>query len=70
MLSDVGHEQCKELARVLQNDFPIAQKADLVVVSPMRRTLQTAAEGLGWLIERGVPVRLMAEWQGCKLYHD
>jgi broad specificity phosphatase PhoE len=29
----------------------------------MQRTLQTAANGLGWLMERGVPVVLRPEWQ-------
>ena len=29
----------------------------------MRRTLQTLQEGLGWLLEKGVPVQLRAEWQ-------
>jgi broad specificity phosphatase PhoE len=29
----------------------------------MRRTLQTAQQGLGWLMRRGVPVILRAEWQ-------
>jgi broad specificity phosphatase PhoE len=33
------------------------------VVSPLRRTLQTATQGLGWLIEKGVPVQLRADWQ-------
>lgn len=29
----------------------------------MRRTLQTAEQSLGWLINKGVPVTLRAEWQ-------
>jgi len=29
----------------------------------MRRTLQTATQGLGWLMDRGVPVILRPEWQ-------
>lgn len=29
----------------------------------MRRTLQTTAQSLDWLIERGVPVIVRAEWQ-------
>lgn len=29
----------------------------------MRRTLQTAQQGLGWLMRRGVPVILRPEWQ-------
>ncbi|KAB8302472.1 hypothetical protein EYC80_005878 [Monilinia laxa] len=63
-LTDLGFgTQCDELARFLENDVPLAQKIDLIVVSPMRRTLQTAQQGLGWLIKRGVPVILRPEWQ-------
>jgi broad specificity phosphatase PhoE len=63
-LTELGFgDQCKELAKFLQNDLPLAQKIDLIVISPMRRTLQTAQQGLGWLMERGVPVILRAEWQ-------
>jgi broad specificity phosphatase PhoE len=47
----------------LKTKLPLAQKIDLIVVSPMRRTLQTAQQGLGWLMERGVPVVLGPEWQ-------
>ncbi|EDO02325.1 hypothetical protein SS1G_04801 [Sclerotinia sclerotiorum 1980 UF-70] len=54
---------CDELARFLENDDPLAQEIDLIVVSPMRRTLQTAQQGLGWLMKRGVPVILRPEWQ-------
>jgi broad specificity phosphatase PhoE len=55
--------QCDELATHLENELPLAQKIELIVVSPMRRTLQTAQQGLGWLIKRGVPVVLRPEWQ-------
>lgn len=33
------------------------------MTSPMRRTLQTAQQSLGWLMDAGVPVMLRAEWQ-------
>ncbi|TVY32386.1 putative phosphatase, partial [Lachnellula subtilissima] len=46
-----------------QKTSPLAQTIDLIVVSPMIRTLQTAQQSLGWLIERGVPVILRPEWQ-------
>lgn len=56
--------QCGELAAALQTEeFSIAQKVELIVSSPMRRTIQTTQQGLGWLIDRGVPVILRAEWQ-------
>ncbi|EON64985.1 hypothetical protein W97_04220 [Coniosporium apollinis CBS 100218] len=32
--------------------------------APMRRTLQTMLIGLDWLVEKGVNVRLDADWQG------
>jgi len=63
-LTDLGFgPQCEELAKCLQNDLPLAQEIELIVVSPMRRTLQTAQQGLGWLMKRGVPVILRPEWQ-------
>ncbi|KAE8452189.1 hypothetical protein EG329_001656 [Mollisiaceae sp. DMI_Dod_QoI] len=63
-LTDLGFgEQCNELARHLQSELPLAQQIELIVVSPMKRTLQTAQQALGWLMERGVPVILRAEWQ-------
>ncbi|KIN04602.1 hypothetical protein OIDMADRAFT_176994 [Oidiodendron maius Zn] len=55
--------QCEELASHLEHKLPLAQKTELIVVSPMRRTLQTAQQGLGWLIKQGVPVVLRPEWQ-------
>jgi hypothetical protein len=40
-LSDLGFgQQCNELAKYLQTELPIAQKIDLIVISPMRRTLR------------------------------
>jgi len=54
--------QCNELAKALR-ELPLAQEIELIVVSPMRRTLQTAQQGLGWLMDRGVPVILRPEWQ-------
>ncbi|RDW77145.1 hypothetical protein BP6252_05198 [Coleophoma cylindrospora] len=63
-LTELGFgPQCDELAQHLQTKLPLAQQIDLIVISPMRRTLQTAQQGLGWLIDRGVPVILRPEWQ-------
>lgn len=42
----------------------LAERAELIVVSPMRRTLQTALLGLDWLVKKGVPLRPDAGWQG------
>ena len=35
-----------------------------IVVSPMKRTLQTAMASLDWLVERGIPITADANWQG------
>ncbi|KAI9732056.1 MAG: hypothetical protein M1818_007651 [Claussenomyces sp. TS43310] len=55
--------QCQELNAYLKNHVPLAERVELIVSSPMRRTLQTATQSLDWLIARGVPVVLRAEWQ-------
>ena len=53
-----------ELRDHLRQHLPLADRVELIVESPMRRTLQTAMVGLEWLVERGVEVRLDADWQG------
>jgi len=55
--------QCQDLARHLQTNLPLAREIELIVVSPMKRTLQTAEQSLGWVMKRGVPVILLAELQ-------
>ncbi|KAI0006834.1 phosphoglycerate mutase-like protein [Xylariaceae sp. FL0662B] len=61
-LSELGYEQCADLRKSLI-EHPLAQQAELVVVSPMRRTLQTALRSLDWLLERGVKIQADAGWQ-------
>jgi hypothetical protein len=39
-----------------------------IIVSPMRRTIQTALIALDWLIDDGVPVEPDARWQGAYLH--
>lgn len=62
-MTDNGQKQCEglreSLKRRLEGETDIA-----IVVSPMRRTLQTAMASLDWLIERGVPTIADAGWQG------
>ena len=41
----------------------MAQQIQLIVTSPMRRTLQTTLYALSWLVHAGVPVVARAEWQ-------
>jgi broad specificity phosphatase PhoE len=63
-LSELGEEQCAELQDSLRKS-EVAHKAELIVVSSMRRTLQTAKLGLGFLYEdKKIPVLPDAGWQG------
>lgn len=65
-LSELGLEQCEELHDNLQR-LPLADRVELIVVSPMRRTLQTATIGLDFLVRRGVKVLPDAGWQGMHM---
>ncbi|XXG93979.1 hypothetical protein Hte_000230 [Hypoxylon texense] len=56
-------EQSKALAAELAADFPFAHEECRIVVSPLRRTLETLQYSLQWLRDRGVPVDVRAEWQ-------
>ncbi|KAF4837024.1 putative phosphatase [Colletotrichum tropicale] len=61
-LSSLGVEQCKELRQNLSQNF--ADETDaIIIVSPMRRTIQTALLSLDWLIKNGVPIQADARWQ-------
>ncbi|KAI5861856.1 phosphoglycerate mutase-like protein [Durotheca rogersii] len=62
-LTEKGVEQCKALMAELEPNLPFAQEECRIVVSPLRRTLQTVHHGLQWLRDRGVPVEVRAEWQ-------
>ncbi|KJR84744.1 phosphoglycerate mutase [Sporothrix schenckii 1099-18] len=62
-LSELGFEQCKKLREVLRTTLPGRLDPDLVLVSPMTRTLQTAMASLDWLQANGVPFEAHAGWQ-------
>ncbi|KAH7121972.1 histidine phosphatase superfamily [Dactylonectria estremocensis] len=65
-LSELGVEQCAALRRQLQTAFAdTTTNLDhvAVIVSPMRRTMQTAMLSLDWLVERGVKCEANADWQ-------
>ncbi|CAK7216128.1 hypothetical protein SCUCBS95973_002699 [Sporothrix curviconia] len=66
-LSELGFEQCKELREKLRTTLPGRLDAgldvQLVLVSPMTRTLQTAMAALDWLVATGVPIQAHAGWQ-------
>ncbi|ODA83029.1 hypothetical protein RJ55_01538 [Drechmeria coniospora] len=68
-LSDLGVQQCAVLRESLLERFGHVAATDVtVIVSPMRRTLQTATIALDWLLERGVGFEANADWQenSCK----
>ncbi|KAG9502287.1 hypothetical protein J7337_005114 [Fusarium musae] len=65
-LTEKGEEQCALLRENLISTFSdkIDNTEDVaIVVSPMRRTMQTAMLALGWLVERGVKIDGNADWQ-------
>ena len=45
----------------LQN-LSLINDVGLILVSPMRRTLQTALGSVGWMIEKGIPVVVSPDW--------
>lgn len=62
-MTEEGHQQCEGLRESLKHR--LEGETDIaIVVSPMRRTLQTAMASLDWLIERGVHITADAGWQG------
>ncbi|KAI0482323.1 histidine phosphatase superfamily [Xylariaceae sp. FL0804] len=63
VLTENGIKQCEVMAADLEPKFPFTRDECRIVVSPLTRTLQTAHHGLSWLIQRGVPVEVRAEWQ-------
>ncbi|KAF5026379.1 hypothetical protein F66182_1507 [Fusarium sp. NRRL 66182] len=66
-LTDKGVEQCSVLRENLMSVYAssVANPDHVaIIVSPMRRTLQTAMLSLGWLIDRGVKIESNADWQG------
>jgi broad specificity phosphatase PhoE len=61
-LSELGEQQSRELHKSLK-ESKIGNEVEVIVVSAMRRTLQTATIGLDWLIKKGVKVMPDASWQ-------
>ncbi|KAM0232677.1 hypothetical protein ACHAP5_010653 [Fusarium lateritium] len=65
-LTEKGEGQCSLLRENLLETFSNAvdNPDDVaIIVSPMRRTLQTAMLSLDWLVERGVKIEGNADWQ-------
>jgi broad specificity phosphatase PhoE len=61
-LTELGEQQSRELHESLKSS-KIGNEVELIVVSAMRRTLQTATIGLDWLIKKGIKVLPDAGWQ-------
>lgn len=61
-LTELGEKQSRELQEALKAS-KIGNDVEAIVISPMRRTLQTATIGLDWLIQKKTKVILDANWQ-------
>ncbi|KAI0390441.1 phosphoglycerate mutase-like protein [Xylariaceae sp. FL0594] len=61
-LTELGRRQCADSREALMKD-PLVQQAELIITSPMRRTIQTALATVDWLIEKGVKIEADADWQ-------
>ncbi|PSK43781.1 hypothetical protein B9Z65_7295 [Elsinoe australis] len=62
-LTSLGEEQCKELHKHLQSNFPLANEIDTIITSPFTRTVQTTLIGLDYLIKKGIRIEPDALWQ-------
>ncbi|KAK3385879.1 histidine phosphatase superfamily [Podospora didyma] len=62
-LSQLGRQQSVQLREHLKSHLLGDKKADLIVVSPMRRTLETCLIALDSLVADGVRVEPDARWQ-------
>ncbi|KAI1814414.1 histidine phosphatase superfamily [Poronia punctata] len=62
-LTELGREQCVDLRKHLIREEPLARQAELIITSPMRRTIQTALSTVDWLVEKGVRIEADADWQ-------
>ena len=64
ILTELGRRQCETLREHLKTHVLSDKKVGLIVVSPMRRTLETCLIALDWLVEEGVRVEPDARYQG------
>ncbi|KAI9926809.1 hypothetical protein ASPWEDRAFT_46130 [Aspergillus wentii DTO 134E9] len=56
LLTDLGHEQC----RILRKNFPNHDSIELVVASPLRRTIYTALQSFEPVFQKNSAVKLIA----------
>ncbi|KAK3998170.1 histidine phosphatase superfamily [Cladorrhinum sp. PSN332] len=62
-LSELGRNQCLDLKANLTPKIPSELDVELIIVSPMKRTIETALLAFPELIERGIPIVAHAGWQ-------
>ncbi|KAK3381122.1 histidine phosphatase superfamily [Podospora didyma] len=62
-LSELGRRQCRDLKKNLMSKIPKELDVELIIVSPMKRTIETALLAFRGLIEKGVPIQAHAAWQ-------
>ncbi|KAK4096806.1 phosphoglycerate mutase-like protein [Parathielavia hyrcaniae] len=62
-LSELGRKECAKLKEHLVLRIPRDLDVGLIIVSPMKRTLETALLAFGELIDRGIPIIAHAGWQ-------
>ena len=71
-MTETGKAQCQDL----QNKFPFHQEVELIIASPLRRTVQTAAYTFAPELEkRQIPIVLVPNAQeisslSCDIGHD
>ncbi|GAB1316418.1 hypothetical protein MFIFM68171_06628 [Madurella fahalii] len=64
LLSELGREQCQKLNEKLSPRLgPHDLNVGLIIVSPMRRTIETALLSFPELIASGIPIIAHADWQ-------
>ena len=59
-LLETGKNRREELVKTVRGQLDVG----LTLVSPMKRTLETAMIALDWLLDDGVPIQAHAGWQG------
>lgn len=62
-LTPLGIRQSEALRQSLIQNLPKDIDVELIVASPMRRTLETTMIALDWLVEKGIRVKVDADWQ-------
>lgn len=64
-LTPRGAQQCRDLRGYLNKNCPLAGEIEVIITSPMRRTIETTLLSFDPLVAGGVKVELDADWQGA-----